>query len=310
MGSLLILKERLIEVYNEFQMYITGVLKGIVALVMLLMINGMIGYTEGLSNLGIIIIASVICAFLPEGSIVLLGSAYILGNLSSLGLEVAAVAAAIFLFMFLVYLRIAREKIIVVVLTMVSFYLGIPYAAPLILPLLMGPSVVLTMGFGVVIYYFINNIHMNAVTINGLAGDAGIEKVRIVTDGIIANDAMIISLICFSFCFFIVYAIRKSTIDYAWPIAIATGATALLVMILVASLLMGTSVDVTGMVIATVASILVTSIVAFLFMGVDYTRVEKVQFEDDEYYYYVKAVPKMSLQAKTNRVKKINVKRK
>lgn len=28
------------------------------------------------------------------------------------------------------------------------------------------------------------------------------------------------------------------------------------------------------------------------FFSVDYSRTENVQFEDDEYYYYVKAVPK------------------
>lgn len=34
-----------------------------------------------------------------------------------------------------------------------------------------------------------------------------------------------------------------------------------------------------------------------------------MQFEDDEYYYYVKAVPKMTVAAPTNTVKKINTQR-
>ena len=33
-------------------------------------------------------------------------------------------------------------------------------------------------------------------------------------------------------------------------------------------------------------------ILQFFVFSVDYTRVEHTQFEDDEYYYYVKAVPK------------------
>ena len=41
----------------------------------------------------------------------------------------------------------------------------------------------------------------------------------------------------------------------------------------------------------------------------DYSRTEKVQFEDDEYYYYVKAVPKMTVAAQTKTVKKINTQR-
>ena len=39
-------------------------------------------------------------------------------------------------------------------------------------------------------------------------------------------------------------------------------------------------------------SLLIAFILQFLFMNLDYARTERVQFEDDDYYYYVKAVPK------------------
>ena len=38
----------------------------------------------------------------------------------------------------------------------------------------------------------------------------------------------------------------------------------------------------------------------------DYSRTEVVQFEDDEYYYYVKAVPKNVLATPEKKVKRIN----
>ena len=38
----------------------------------------------------------------------------------------------------------------------------------------------------------------------------------------------------------------------------------------------------------------------------DYSRVEKVQFEDDEYYYYVKAVPKLSVTAPEITIKRFS----
>ena len=41
----------------------------------------------------------------------------------------------------------------------------------------------------------------------------------------------------------------------------------------------------------------------------DYSRTEKVQFEDDEYYYYVKAVPKVNLSSKEKQIKKISGKK-
>ena len=41
----------------------------------------------------------------------------------------------------------------------------------------------------------------------------------------------------------------------------------------------------------------------FLFFDLDYSRTERVQFEDDEYYYYVKAVPKMYVPTTDKQVK-------
>lgn len=43
--------------------------------------------------------------------------------------------------------------------------------------------------------------------------------------------------------------------------------------------------------------------------NLDYSRTEKVQFEDDEYYYYVKAVPKMTVATPEKKVKKITTQR-
>ena len=44
----------------------------------------------------------------------------------------------------------------------------------------------------------------------------------------------------------------------------------------------------------------------FIGCGKSYTKKEYLQFEDDEYYYYVKAVPKMSIAIPEKKVKKIS----
>mgnify|MGYP003202143642 FL=1 len=44
----------------------------------------------------------------------------------------------------------------------------------------------------------------------------------------------------------------------------------------------------------------------FFLFSVDYSRTERLQFEDDEYYYYVKAIPKISVTAPEKTVKHIN----
>ena len=51
-------------------------------------------------------------------------------------------------------------------------------------------------------------------------------------------------------------------------------------------------------------------ILQFFVFSVDYSRTEHTQFEDDEYYYYVKAIPKINVTAPEMNVKRINAQRK
>ena len=48
--------------------------------------------------------------------------------------------------------------------------------------------------------------------------------------------------------------------------------------------------------VGSIISCVIAFVIQFLFFNLDYSRTERLQFEDDEYYYYVKAVPKESLQ--------------
>lgn len=47
-------------------------------------------------------------------------------------------------------------------------------------------------------------------------------------------------------------------------------------------------------------------LVQFMRLALNYAGVENLQFEDEEYYYYVRAVPKMNVAAPSKRVKRIN----
>ena len=53
-------------------------------------------------------------------------------------------------------------------------------------------------------------------------------------------------------------------------------------------------------------SMILAGIYNFLFFSVDYSRTEYTQFEDDDYYYYVKAVPKITVSAPDVKVQKIS----
>ena len=53
-----------------------------------------------------------------------------------------------------------------------------------------------------------------------------------------------------------------------------------------------TNLSIFSALLGAVVTVLVCKAIEFFRFCLDYSRTEKVQFEDDEYYYYVKAVPK------------------
>ena len=117
---------------------------------------------------------------------------------------------------------------------------------------------------------------------------------------------MILTIAAFAVTIILVYLIRRLSIDYAWTIAIIAGALGDIMILLVGDLIFDTNVSILGLIIGTVFSVAVAKIVEFFAFHVDYSRTESVQFEDDEYYYYVKAVPKITVATPSRTVKKIN----
>ena len=114
----------------------------------------------------------------------------------------------------------------------------------------------------------------------------------------------------FAVVLLLVYVIRRLSIDNAWMIAIISGLSVSAVLLLICEFIMELQFSVIGIVIGSVFSFIICAGIQFLEFNVDYSRAEIVQFEDDEYYYYVKAVPKNVLAAPDKSVKRINKQRK
>lgn len=97
--------------------------------------------------------------------------------------------------------------------------------------------------------------------------------------------------------------------DYAWIIAIVAGTIAQLGVIFIGDIAADVSVSVIRLLMGILVSIVIAGIYTFFVFAVDYSRTEYVQFEDDDYYYYVKAVPKLTVSAPDVKVQKINARK-
>ncbi len=306
MTGLLELREKLKVIYSKYEVFILPVVKFLLAFIVLNCLNGQLGYMTQLDNIALVLIVALMCSFLPMKSIVFFAMVFSLLHMYSLALEVALVGLCLYLLMFLLFFRFSYKEALVVVLVPLLFVLKIPYIMPVAMGLLGTPASMISVGCGVVVYYLIQTVAVNATTINAMAEEDATAKLRMMIDGILDNKAMLVTLTAFIITVLVVYLIRRMSVDYSWTIAIIAGAMINMVILLVGDLLYDTNLSVGGVIVGAFVAVLAGKIIEFFRLCLDYSRTEKVQFEDDEYYYYVKAVPKMSVATPTKTVKKIN----
>jgi hypothetical protein len=306
MTSLLEFKQYIKRFYIKYETYITYIWKFLLALITIIFINGKLGYMDALTNGAIIMMASLLCAILPPNFIVLVAAAFIIGHLYSLAVECALIALVVFLLMFLLYFRFSPKDTLAVLLTPLFFFMRIPYVMPLAMGLLGNPASVVSVSFGLVISYMLMYFSSNAASFGSDGVEEAANEFSTIVSGIIGNKSMMVMIAAFAVALILVYLIRRSSFDHSWKIAVVVGAISLIISILIGDIMSDTQISIPGVIIGTVISALLMLVVEFFAFNLDYSRTEKVQFEDDEYYYYVKAVPKVTVATPERKVKKIN----
>lgn len=309
MSNLLEIREKLKLLYSRNEFILVPVLKFMLAYLTICMVNGELGYMGKLDNLGLVLIVSLLCSFLPNGCIILFGAAFSLMHLYELSLEVAIAALAIYLIMFLLFFRMGSKDSVILIFTVLLFALKIPYVIPVAVGLLATPLAAVSVGCGTVVYYMLTNISDNTTIISSMGADEATAKLRLVIDSVLGNRAMIVMIAAFAITIMVVYLVRRMSIDYSWSIAMIAGVIIDLVVLLVGDLIYDTQLSLGMAVLGSIVALVIAKILEFFRFCVDYSRTEKVQYEDDEYYYYVKAVPKMSMSAASKTVKRINTQR-
>ena len=305
MTTLLVAKQYLKLFYSKYEIYITPLMKFMMALISLLLINANLGYMNSINKVAVVLIAALMCSFMPTNFIVIMSALFTLLHMYTFSLECAVVVGGVFLLMFLLYFRFSPRDTAVVVLTPVCFLLKIPYVIPISMGLIGTPASAVSVACGVISYYMISYVNKNATVISSAAAEETVAKFKIIIDGILGNKEMIVTIVAFAVTIVLVYMIRRMSVDYAWTIAMVAGAIVNIMVLLIGDLMFDINVSLLSVIVGTIFSFFITLILQFFVFHVDYMRAEKVQFEDDEYYYYVKAVPKVTVTRPEKTVKHI-----
>ncbi|MBR3645857.1 MAG: hypothetical protein IKN54_05515 [Lachnospiraceae bacterium] len=309
MMGLLLIRDKIKNFYGQYEFLTMAAIKFILIITGLFIIKNNIGYMESIEKTYIIVAISLLCAFIPMSLVVLVLAVIILANIYVLSMQLALTVLGILLVMFILYFRFSPKEGLLLIITPMLFFLKIPYVIPLVVGLIGTPFSCVAVAFGTMAYYMIYLISSNAATIRNIKSDSFTTQIEFFMNLLVENKAMIISIVIFTVVIVVVYVIKRMSINNSWATAVGAGGVLELIMFIATYSMAKTGTDLIFIVIGWVFSLALAFILQFFIFSVDYSRTEHTQFEDDEYYYYVKAVPKITVIAPEMNIKRINAQR-
>ena len=169
-----------------------------------------------------------------------------------------------------------------------------------------GASGIVPVAFGVVIYQFGLYVEeIKNVLATASEEDAFIAYTYLI-DTVLKDKQMLLEIIVYAVVILISFVVYKLPVDYIWYIAIGVAGVLNIIAFMICGMMLDVEVNTGNVIAGTILGVLLALIVQLCKSMVDYSRKETVQFEDDEYYYYVKAIPKYNVSAKKKNVVKIN----
>lgn len=311
MMDMLLIKEKVKNFYAEYEQILSHIIRFLASFISMIIISQNIGYNMVLTMWPVMLVLSALFAFMPWRLIVI-GLTIILSvNVLSLSLELGIVVIVSMFIMLLLFFRFVPTQGIFVLFIPLAFFLRIPYIIPIIAGLICTPLSIVSVIFGTLIYHMISVVGKNASAIENVTADTtSTSSLNTVLNMVSGNNQMLLIICAFILTIAVVYLIRRTSINNAWIVAILVGGVMDFVIVLVGSLILDTEYSILGVIVGNVVSILLAMAIQFFVFSVDYSRTEHTQFEDDEYYYYVKAVPKINVVAPEMNVKRINAQRK
>lgn len=305
MTTLLTIRDNIKDFVSKYDKFVMPVIKFIGALLVLISYNNIMGYSSQMKNPVVMFILSLVCAFLPIQLTVVVMGLVGFAHMYAVSLDVGLLYVGIFILMYLLYLRFAPKYGWIIIVMPLLYMLKLHYMIPVVISIFVGPVGIVPMIFGIIFYYFALHVGDLTELLATTTEEGSIQGFAYVLNEMLKDKAMLLTIVVFILVIIVTYIIYRQSFEYAWTIAIGTGAVLGIIFFLVGGIVFEVEVNILIIFFGTVGGAIL-AVIAQFFKGVlDYSRTEVVQFEDDDYYYYIKAVPKLRISEANVKVKKI-----
>lgn len=294
--KLLEIRTFLLKIYQKARFIVNPLVKFILSMIAFNMINAEIGCDPRFMSKKIVLLLAVICAVTPGGVLVLFAMLLTLVHVFSASPVLAIILLLLYIVLYGMLMRFSPKQAICAVAIPVLAKYNLHYCIPMLMGCIANPLAILPVTCGVVIYHAMDIIKAGTSrTINIKDLDMVLGLFKDVADAFMANRQMLITIAVFAVVIIAIFVIRKCSFDYAFAISIGAGVVINIIGFLIGDLKYDVMVNVGSLIWNSLLCGVLTMLLELFKRVLDYSAIEHVQFEDEDYYYYVKAVPKVNV---------------
>ena len=119
------------------------------------------------------------------------------------------------------------------------------------------------------------------------------ETMSYIGDQLLKNENLIFTMILCAGVVLVVYLLNKISINYMRYLSLCVGALVGWVGYIVDKMAGMTDTGILAALVIPIVSLAIMIVVEFFHMALNYQMAQRLAFADDEYYYYVRAIPKI-----------------
>ena len=294
MMGLLVFKEKLKQLYGKYNRYMIPAVKFLLGALAFFLISSNVGFMARLKNPLVPVVMGLVAAVVPCGVTAFFAGCFLIAHVSQVSLEAALIIAVFMLVIMMLYYGFRPGDGYLLLLTPMMFFLRVPYVIPLFVGLSGSLVSIVPVSCGVCIYYIMMYLKQNAGVLAGSSMSEMAERFIVIVQSLFGNQLMWVMAAAFAAGVLVVFLIRNLSVDYSCSIAI------------IGDFYFNLPVAIGPMILGILVSVALALVYQFFVFAVDYTRTEYLQYQDDDYYYYVKAVPKITVSQPDVKVHRIS----
>ncbi len=292
---------------KRYELYIKVVLKFVAYLILFrTMTDNVVFAGEGVFNSFMVqMVLALVSTLLPSRCGVLIALAICVYNIFQASLIGSLIMGAMMLVLYISMARMFPDQVYFLVLIPLCIEWKLYLLIPLFAGLYVGVIAVVPVVAGVLMWGLQQIIPAFMTLEMGESLDALPKMISDAStygiDQITKNEQMVYLLIIFSGVILVVSLLRKLRLDYVRYIALGVGGILGIVCLIMGKATESLSGSLLGMILMSLLIVIVLAVMEFLNLSLNYKSAQDLEFEDEDYFYQVRAIPKINPVSKSKK---------